>query len=358
MKRTWQTLLAGLALAFTAGALQADPPPTFVITQEKLPGGPVSSIVAQPVQFDARDDNRRGGFEAGVTGYILKPYFQNNPALSTTTISIDAAFNVTQNRVTANHEWDYNPAYAVWLGWTSECGLGIRARYFTFDQSADPINLSQTITPSVPGGPPVTIISSGFSFGAPVGTTSQTIAVSSDLRIQTWDLEATWSHRCGNWAWTVAAGARYLHMSQDFLSTVASSGTTAQLEVASVGRNFTGAGPTVDLEASYTFGNCGLGVYANARGSLLVGSERQTTSLVRTAVPPPSLLIVDSSTRDTNMPIAELELGVQYARDFGRLRPFLRAGVVSQTYFDAGDATGRDGNLTLFGGQVALGVRY
>jgi len=58
------------------------------------------------------------------------------------------------------------------------------------------------------------------------------------------------------------------------------------------------------------------------------------------------------------LPVVEIELGVQYQihSDWGN--PFVRAGIVNQTYFGAGNAASREGNLSLFGAQVSLGATF
>ena len=58
------------------------------------------------------------------------------------------------------------------------------------------------------------------------------------------------------------------------------------------------------------------------------------------------------------MPVTELEFGVEYGKLAGQYGLFVRAGVVAQTYFDAGGAASPLGTLTLFGGQLAFGVAY
>ena len=58
------------------------------------------------------------------------------------------------------------------------------------------------------------------------------------------------------------------------------------------------------------------------------------------------------------MPIWELESGLEYNRFLGRTKVFVRGGVVNHTYFDAGSASSRDGNLSLFGAQVSAGLEY
>lgn len=368
MKRSWKNIFAGLALGVLASTAVADPPQSLVIAQDKQPAAAAAAPVTGQTTFDAAC--RSGGIEGGITGYLLRPYFQTNTAFSTETTQIGAGGFRSITTTSTDFNWDYEPAFAIWLGWTGERGFGARVRYFGFDQSSNSVNLQvQDAGGAVPGGPPVTRVIPVFgptflAGGGNIGTSD--ISLGSDLRVQTWDFEATWSHRCGNWGCTLGAGVRIIHVAQDsFAATTTTAdvqglGVVTESALNTFGHNFNGAGPTIDLDLAYTFGSSGLGLFANVRGSLLVGTERQTTtqSTLLPAAPAFERSLVTNTNRDTSLSVAEIELGVQYTRDMGRMRPFARAAVVNQTYFDAGSSTTRDGNLNLFGGQITLGVRY
>jgi hypothetical protein len=53
-----------------------------------------------------------------------------------------------------------------------------------------------------------------------------------------------------------------------------------------------------------------------------------------------------------------LEMGAEYSRTWGAVRPFFRTGLVAQTWFDAGSASNLDGNLGFLGLSVTAGLNY
>jgi hypothetical protein len=58
------------------------------------------------------------------------------------------------------------------------------------------------------------------------------------------------------------------------------------------------------------------------------------------------------------MPVTEYEIGLEYGADFGGSRLYLQGAVLGQTYFGAGSASSENGNMSLFGIHVALGLNW
>src|SRR5262249_35089245 len=140
------------------------------------------------------------GLQAGACFYLLRPYFNNNPAFTVTTGLGTPAPDQTTNRM----DWSYEPAFDVGLGWTGASGLGVRGRYFHFDQSSQELATSLSATAAatsainaptgltnLPGGDFGT---PGIVLGAGLGQASLTFA--SDLTVDAYDLEATWVCKC------------------------------------------------------------------------------------------------------------------------------------------------------------------
>src|SRR5262249_46417546 len=61
---------------------------------------------------------------------------------------------------------------------------------------------------------------------------------------------------------------------------------------------------------------------------------------------------------DDVVPMDDLEIGLEWGRMVGQARLFLRAGIVSQTWFNAGTATSENGDLGFFGLNVTTGFLY
>src|SRR6185369_4964539 len=76
--------------------------------------------------------------QAGATLYFLRPYFDNNTALTVTSgLGTPAPAETVHD-----FRWDYDPAFAAWLGWTGPVGLGLRGRFFRFDETSQPATAS------------------------------------------------------------------------------------------------------------------------------------------------------------------------------------------------------------------------
>jgi hypothetical protein len=318
-------------------------------------------------------------FSAGATAYFLRPYFDNSPAFIRTT-GIGTPAPVEES---PEFEWDYNVSPAFWLAWTSASGWGIRGRYFHFDESAN--TLGATLTPAEAATttirPPAGLVFGGLgvppNFGSPglilaAGMGQDVMTFNSDLRIQVIDVEATYDIRSGPWSLQLAGGGRYMNLEQSYAATLTNAaangmgGTATETNLLTFARDFNGGGPTVALQANLQIMQSNLSVYGNVRGSLLVGRESSDLALNQSLVNDPGFLYggdqvatpTSSRSRDRVLPVAEVELGLEYGMNMGRFRSFIRGAVVNQTYFEGGSASQSEGNLSLFGGQITLGVGF
>ncbi len=100
-------------------------------------------------------------------------------------------------------EYDYQLSPRAWLGWQSCNGLGFRATYFRFDESAN----REAVT-AVAGATPVYL----FVYGAggnlsrnANANVGQTLVSNHSLKLGSLDLEATqffrWRHSQAIWVW-------------------------------------------------------------------------------------------------------------------------------------------------------------
>jgi len=171
-----------------------------------------------------------------------------------------------------------------------------------------------------------------------------------------------------------SGGFRYAHLSQDYAAFQVSRGATfgifipglefIQTNLLSAGHNFNGAGPTLALETRRPIGSSGLSLFANLRGTMLFGQSKQQVeqpTIIERGFPNPntSISVVNATyVRDTVLPVAELEMGVEFSRTWGAVRPFFRTGLVAQTWFDAGSASRLAGDLGFLGLSVTAGLSY
>jgi len=230
------------------------------------------------------------------------------------------------------------------------------------------IGLSPNL-PTLPGG---------TGFGSPglllsSGAGQDVLTFTSSLRIDALDAEATYDWGSERTAFCVSGGGRFLSMRQGYHAELINNpgdGVTSESQNRDFTRKFNGGGTTIDFQASMRVGQTNLSVYANGRASLLVGRTSEATAYAQIVNDPKGVtnggaFPFSSATNpsatnssDTVMPVTEIELGLEYGRDWSRSHWFVRAAVVNQTYFGAGNASRSDGDLGLFGGQFTIGLDY
>jgi hypothetical protein len=320
----------------------------------------------------------RGHFVVGAGFYFLKPYFGGNPAFSTrVTSTATTTDSSTTTTFSEERDFDFDPAFAplIWFGYVTQSGLGVRARWWHLTQSADASALNNDVTGA-------TVISSagpgGLSFSSPghllghFGAGADELFFKSRLKMDVWDFEATQDIQAGGWTLLVSGGVRYAHLAQNYNAFRFNSGVGDNMifdqdsTTLLSGHSFSGAGPTVALELARPFGNTGFSLYTNARGALLFGCTHQHASRLTVqsgmesgGMPFNTTSFSDSdSCRSSVLPVAEIEVGAQYDRAFGLLHPFVRTGLVGQSWFGAGNASGSGGTLGLLGLTVTAGLNY
>ncbi len=320
------------------------------------------------------------GLTGGASVYVLKPYQDSNIA-SVTKSGLATTAPVT---TTTNFDYRIEPAFAVWAGYSFGDGLGVRARWFHFDASSSPVNasngpgLTNTSIGASPNLPTLALPPGANLFGSPglllnSGLGQDLLTFTSELRIDTADAELTYTWNTPSCNFIFGGGGRFMSMMQSYharLNNNLGDGVTSESQSLDFSHNFNGGGVVIDFEANYKIGRTGLALYALGRGSLLVGTSDETTNYTQIIRDPRGLtnggffpvnsVISPMATNSTAkvLPITEIELGVEYGKAWGRSFWFVRTAVVNQTYFGAGSASRTDANLSLFGGQLTLGVNY
>ena len=364
------------------------------------------------------DETSLGRLTAGGGFYYIRTFFQTNPAFSTT-LSPDAT--LTTGSQTDFH-WDYQFAPRIWLGYVGNCGLGIRSRYWQFDQSTAQslVNADTSGVTNITTAAPL-----GLSFTSPGLVMFKNgvdhLLFDSNLKLNVVDLEATQEFRLGRWLLEFSGGARYSHISQNYDAirtdppkgngsgqlpgclpsgsqpnkcaalnppppspgTGGMSGGSGGMAAGTIpilviqdedflqsGHSFNGVGPMAALEAHRCLGSTRFALYGSARGAVLFGHRSQAASLSSHLVGEyivagsPNIpfsgafLETQKSAGNQVLPIAELEFGVEWARNWGRFQLFSQTALISQVWFDAGNASSTDGNLGFFGLSVVAGVVF
>jgi len=225
----------------------------------------------------------------------------------------------------------------VWLGYLSDSGLGFRARWWYFRQGTE-----QSATGTGSGVNGVQVLSAaplGLSLiTATSADAPKSLVVTSKLQVQVLDLDSLYQIEAGKWNLLFAGGLRLAGIDQTY------NAYTAGEALLSSSR-FYGLGPTLAVEVRRSLGGTGLSLYGSARGSILFGSGQQDA-----AVPDRNVEARDH--HDIGMPVAEAEVGLEYARDVGGCHFFVQTALVGQEWFGAGGAS-RSSTDVIPGGQFS-----
>jgi len=308
---------------------------------------------------------RANRFRTGGGAMYLKPYFDTNPAFARA-FNVQNAGSGTTSTTQENFNWSYGWAPLGWIEYGVADGLGLRGRFWQFYGSPMVRNVTNDF---VAGTLDSTQVVSAFPLG--LGITSNPagagagfndqLSFRSSLGMQTYDLEATRDFR-GSFIWvSMAAGGRYVETTQSYDASLRS--TPAVPGAASVAtdlyssHHYSGFGGTVFLEVGMPLLESRWSVYANGRGSMIFGTQKESASLNTVTVPPGGVtttqLLTAYAQQDRLLPITELEVGTEYFLRWGRSEWFARAGLIHQVWFGAGNAAN---NQTITGTGAALTV--
>jgi hypothetical protein len=297
------------------------------------------------------------GFDGGATLHYLRPVIKNNTAFLISTFGNGAPV-VLFNQ---NFDFDFRASPSAWLGWQGPCGFGVRATWFHLDDPANGIN-------EIAGANQSIVSPSGFIFSPP---TCQ-LTASDGLQIDSWDLDFTKCCCVGKTCLTVGAGLRWMHIDQNYFATNAfpnrarTGYTIYQAE--NDDNNFHGIGPTFLLEARRPLGCSHFSLYFDGRAGCVIG-DRSTSSVQSFTLVGTTFNNNTGATRTIGL--TELELGLEWARQCGRFKPFFRAGAEARGYYGTGTAEtgaftapapeaplGLSGDIGLFGAALSVGVRF
>jgi hypothetical protein len=291
---------------------------------------------------------------AGLGYSLLWPYWKNNPAFIVRT----AGAVPTARQFDVDHDAQFVPQFT--LGLEAGGGLGFRFGWWGFvSAESATTDIGQLATSAAPLGLQVIWSRPG-----------DVLSAATDLKFNVWDFELTERVQLDQWWLLMTGGVRYAHLSQGYIAWVNDARGSLQQQLFS-GHNFDGAGPTASITANRWIGGSPLYLYGDLRGSLLFGKSRQSASVVGV---PGGPSVADAYTcSHAVLPVGEMELGMGWGREFGSSLLFVRAGMIAQAWFDAGNSsrstllpggaigesgTSADPLLGLFGFTMRIGLNY
>ena len=288
------------------------------------------------------------GWSAGVEFTLVKPYFDDNAAFTTSDTN-DADFETLTD---TSFDWDLEFAPRVWIEMLRGNDCGIRITYWQFDYGS--ANAS--------GSPPA----NGFGSitHAPFGdvdlsttTPDSVFSAGSDLNAYTIDFEATKSFGGGTWGLVTAAGWRFGEIEQRYRATLQNAQGLQQGSI-NYSHQVQGFGPTVGLRVQRPY-LMGFSVFGVARGSLLYGDGESTLTAIEDEDLANAFTTRHIRNRDDLLPIGELQVGLLWTPlVWGVWQPYMHVAFEAQHWSGAGNAYSEDGNLGFYGVNWAFGVGW
>lgn len=240
---------------------------------------------------------------------FLKPHVSGAPAEF-----------ASQGAASKTIEGTFEPNVRYVLGYRGDSGLGVRARYWSYQHSFQylPPYQTQIVPPNAPA-----------VFG---------------IRMEAVDTEVTLDQRLRHWDIQVSGGVRYGNLQyRSDVATLFGVGTVA----------FEGVGPTVSIGGRRGLGNSGVSLFGNLRGSMLFGEIKNQSPLV--SMPAGTI-------SNEVMTIADNQLGVAWTRNLSSTWQFeVRTAWETQYWMNStlsDDVFGIGSNLALTGPTVAVELRY
>jgi hypothetical protein len=206
------------------------------------------------------------------------------------------------------------------------------------------------------------------------------VAFGSHLEMHVWDNEITRAFDFDGWQFLASLGGRYTYLSQGYSALRANQGKgtsgtskvtiTQDSDQVTTGHNFSGGGPTAALEVHRPLWDTGFALYGVGRTSVVFGRGRthsQQVSIENYQIVPTkgstqtvkTTLFYDSAHgSDDDLPVEEVEIGVEWSHRVGRVAFLLQTGVVYQGWISAGNATSKNGDLSFFGLSLTAGLSF
>jgi hypothetical protein len=286
------------------------------------------------------------GFEAA----IVKPRFENNEAF--TVMASDGALFETFNEIHFDYDMEFTPR--VFVGWQRCDGIGLRATWWQFDNSAG--NLSAN--PPANGFGEIALPPFGdVDISSNIGT--DTFTAASELNAYSLDLEATKQTMFSSWSFGVGGGVRYASAEQRYFAQVRETGNVLRDQV-DFRHSIEGIGPTISIDA-YRPWTRQIGTFCKARGSVLFGDGESRLSAGEDLDVMNSFNTTRNTGRDDLLSIAEIQVGIRCQASPHRrraIKPFVVCAFEGQIWNGAGNATSEEGNLGFFGFTTGCGFNW
>jgi len=259
--------------------------------------------------------NTCSGFVAGADMVVLRPFVGDPREIGLDILGAEGTLGFGEN--------DYDISPRLWLGYVSQSGLGVRARWWKFDHDLDAETGEATIEDVL-------------------------LSTRGALDMYLVDVEVTQQMQFGLWQANAGGGLRVAGTSRYLGVNLFDPEDEASFDL-TLANWFDGIGPTLFTEFRRPIGSCGLALVATGRGSVLFGSRHVVlTGTDEFGVLPGTLMSLGEE-HDTVLGIAEIQMGAEWAKDLsGGSRLFLNTLWEGQYWASSG------GLLNLINNDVGL----
>jgi hypothetical protein len=275
-----------------------------------------------------------GGWIIGAEVIFLKAAAGSNEAFMQTTGGESSV---------RSFSFDYDPAFRAWTGYQNCDGFGARARYFYYDQDANPetaVNPANSVIERDISESNSNV--GGYLAEADIQGAGGSFAAFTGLQVQALDIEAVQTIAFCNADVTMAGGVRYGRL-ESTLGAASFAANGALDQAYFVATNFEGWGPTIAVDARRPIRNGNLALLAGMRASVLFG-ESDTQVFTATGNTGDDFMQLD---RDSGVFIGEVMFGAEYSRCFANgIQATLRGAWEGQYWTGAPLATSMGENFS------------
>jgi hypothetical protein len=267
------------------------------------------------------------GIHGGAALIFAKPHFKE-------AFQISALNTGTGQQTLIPFSYDYGATPEFWLGMERADGLGVRGRYWQFDQ----------------GGTGITRISDGQTFYTANATTiifpatiiandpGEILRSDDNLKTQIIDFEATMRTQIGRMEIVGGGGLRYAALKQSLSSTVLDAGSNV-IGLLQWTRDYEGLGPAVSIDLRRPIGNSGLSVVGKVNAALLFGHKDLNRTVVGDVTTPSAAPFLNLENADEVVGMGEVALGLQWRRMLRRSELVIGGMYQGQLWAEAGAPT-------------------
>lgn len=288
---------------------------------------------------DWRESSTTPGLYGGYEFVFVRPHYDDQAAFYVDTFSPDS--------VRAEpFETQFKLTPRIWLGYTTQNGLGVRVRFWQYDHNTSP----RSFTPGAGVGVFSRVEATPFNSYA-FADAGETLTATHSMKLDTIDLDVTQDFNWHQSKIVVFGGLRYVSTAQRYLAEVVDGGGVFH-DSTFLDHSFEGVGPTLGLDLKRQIGDSRFFLVTGGRASVLFGNywedagENYHNWGEVEVIEEPQVKAV-----------GEAGIALEYEREIrGNAILLVRGGYEGHMWFQGGGPNSDGGDLGLEGFAVAIGL--